>query len=71
MSDFLRDIDYALDDVSASSASGSPFLLSYGLTFCATAILALLFPIRIAAVIAMFQGALHYLLHSGSSASLA
>ena len=57
MSDFLRDIDYALDDVSASSAGGSPFLLSYGLTFCSTAILALLLPIRIAAVIAMFQGA--------------
>lgn len=57
MSDFPRDIDHALDDVSASSAGGSPFLLSYGLTFCATAILSFLLPIRTVAVIAMFQGA--------------
>lgn len=56
MSGFPRDIDCALDDVSASSAGGSPFLLSYGLTFCATAILSFLLPIRIVAVIALFQG---------------
>ena len=57
MSDFPRDIDYALDDVSASSAGGSPFLLSYGLTFCATAILSFFLPLQTVAVIAMFQGA--------------
>jgi hypothetical protein len=57
MSDFPRDIAYALDDVSASSAGGSPFLLAYGLTFCATAILSFVLPIRTVAVLAMFQGA--------------
>ena len=57
MSDFPRDIDYALDDVSASSAGGSPFLLSYGLTFCATAILSFFLPLQTVAVIAMVQGA--------------
>jgi hypothetical protein len=57
MSDFTGDLGHALDDVSASSAGGSPFLFAYGLTFCATAMLSFLLPIRTVAVIAMFQGA--------------
>jgi hypothetical protein len=57
MSGLARDIDSALNDVSASSAGGSPFLFSYGLTFCATAMLSLLLPIQTVAVMAMFQGA--------------
>ena len=57
MSDYPSDLNHALDDVSASSAGGSPFLLSYGLTFCLTAILSFLLPVQTVAVIAMFQGA--------------
>jgi hypothetical protein len=57
MRGLISDIDCALDDVSASSAGGSPFLLAYGLTFCANATLSFLLPIPTVAVIAMFQGA--------------
>ena len=56
MGAFPRDIDDALDDVSAGAAGGSPFLFAHGLTFFTTAILALLLPIRTVAILAMLQG---------------
>ena len=46
----------ALDEVSASSSGGAPFLIAYGLTFLLTAILSLFIPRPISALIAMFQG---------------
>jgi hypothetical protein len=46
----------ALDDVSASSAGGAPFLIAYGLTFLITAILSFFLPTATVAIIAMFQG---------------
>lgn len=48
----------ALDEVSASSAGGSPFLFAYGTTFLATGILSFFLPRPTVALIAMFQGAL-------------
>jgi hypothetical protein len=50
------DLKTALDEVSASSAGGSPFLIAYGATFIITAILSLVLPRTTAALIAMFQG---------------
>lgn len=52
-----HDLEQALNEVSASSAGGSPFLLSYGLTFFITAVLSLFLPLPTSALIAMFQGA--------------
>ncbi len=46
----------ALDEVSASSAGGAPFLIAYGLTFLITGILSLFLPRQTTALIAMFQG---------------
>lgn len=46
----------ALDEVSASSAGGAPFLLCYGITFTLTGLLAFFLPREISALIAMFQG---------------
>ena len=57
MGAFPRDIDDALDDVSAGAAGGSPFLFAHSLTLFAAAILALLLPIRTVAFLAMLQGA--------------
>jgi hypothetical protein len=57
MNSLGRDIDHALNDVSASSAGGSPFLICYGITFLTTALLSLALPQSTVAVIAMFQGA--------------
>ena len=50
------DLDRARDEVSASSAGGAPFLIAYGGTFLATAILSFFIPVETAALIAMFQG---------------
>lgn len=51
-SDFTR----ALNEVSASSAGGAPFLISYGGTFLITGILSFFLPQDVVALIAMFQG---------------
>jgi hypothetical protein len=51
-----NDLKEALDEVSASSAGGAPFLIAYGATFLITAILSLFLPWGTAALIAMFQG---------------
>jgi hypothetical protein len=52
------DLEQAQNEVSASSAGGAPFLIAYGATIFATAILAFFIPINIAALIAMFQGSI-------------
>lgn len=46
----------ALDEVSASSAGGAPFLIAYGFTFLMTAILSFFLPRSTMAMIAIFQG---------------
>ena len=51
-----NDLEQALDEVSASSAGGAPFLIAYGLTFLITAIFSFFIPKPIAALVAMFQG---------------
>lgn len=51
-----NDLRQALDEVSASSAGGAPFLLAYGATFFITAILSFFLPLQPAALIALFQG---------------
>jgi hypothetical protein len=48
----------ALDEVSASSAGGAPFLWAYGTTFLVTAVLSFFLPRPTVALVAMFQGAL-------------
>jgi hypothetical protein len=52
--DFRR----ALDEVSASSAGGAPFLIAYGATFLITGLISFFVPRPTAALIAMFQGAI-------------
>jgi len=54
--DERKTIKWALDDVSASSAGGAPFLISYGLTFLIAGILSFILDEKIIALIAMFQG---------------
>lgn len=56
MSDLTLNFRKALDEVSASSAGGAPFLLCYGITFIITGILAFILPRETSALIAMFQG---------------
>ena len=51
------DIKLALDEVSASSAGGAPFLIAYGATFLITALLSFFLPRSTTAMIAIFQGA--------------
>ena len=46
----------ALDEVSASSAGGAPFLICYGITFIITAVLSFFLPRETSAIIVMFQG---------------
>lgn len=46
----------ALDNVSASSAGGAPFLIAYGLTFIVSGSLTFFLPREISALVAMFQG---------------
>ncbi len=50
------DLKRAFIEVSASSAGGAPFLISYGATFLVTAILSFFIPQPTTALIAMFQG---------------
>jgi hypothetical protein len=56
MNDPTNDLHHALNEVSASSAGGAPFLIAYGATFLITAILSFFLPRPTAAMIAMFQG---------------
>jgi hypothetical protein len=51
-----NDLRQALDDISASSAGGAPFLFAYGATFFVTAVLSFFLPMPTTALIAMFQG---------------
>ena len=46
----------ALDEVSASSAGGAPFLICYGTTFIITGILSFVLPRETSALLVMFQG---------------
>lgn len=50
------DLDRALANVSASSAGGAPFLLAFGLTLGLTGLAAFVVPVRVAALITLFQG---------------
>ncbi len=50
------DLKLALDEVSASSAGGAPFLIAYGVTFLIAGITFYFLPLSTAALIAMFQG---------------
>jgi len=52
----IDDIERALDDVSASSAGGAPFLIAFGLTLAICAVLGQMLPVRVAALITLFQG---------------
>ena len=56
MPDTSNDLHHALNEVSASSAGGAPFLIAYGATFIITGTLSFLLPRPTAALIAMFQG---------------
>lgn len=57
MNNNYDDFQHARDEVSASSAGGAPFLISYGITFVLTGIIAFFFEREISALIVMFQGA--------------
>lgn len=50
------DLDRALDEVSAASSGGAPFLFAFGLTLGATGLAAFWLPVKTAALIALFQG---------------
>jgi hypothetical protein len=56
MNTITHDLELARQDIGMSSAGGSPFLISYGLTFLTTAVVSLFLDVRIVALIAMFQG---------------
>ena len=49
--------NHALNEISASSSGGAPFLICYGVTFVITGMLAFFLPRETSALIAMFQGA--------------
>lgn len=51
-----NDLHRALNEVSASSAGGAPFLIAYGTTFVVTGLLSFVLPVQTAALLAMFQG---------------
>ena len=50
------DFRTALDEVSASSAGGAPFLLAFGFTLFASGVVSLFVPVHVAAIVVMFQG---------------
>jgi hypothetical protein len=56
MSKEYPEFNQALNEVSASSAGGSPFLIAYGATFLLTGVLSFFISLEVAALIAMFQG---------------
>jgi len=49
-------VDRALDEVSASSAGGAPFLIAFGLTLFLAAVASFFIPVKIAAWVVLFQG---------------
>jgi hypothetical protein len=51
-----NDLDVARADVSASSAGGAPFLISFGVTLAACAVVSFFVDRRTAALLVMFQG---------------
>lgn len=53
----FEDFRRARDEVSASSAGGAPFLISYGVTFLVTGVVSFFLQREISALVAMFQGA--------------
>ena len=56
MNNNYDDFQHARNEVSASSAGGAPFLISYGITFVLTGIIAFFIEREISALIVMFQG---------------
>jgi len=50
------ELNAALDDVSASSAGGAPFLIAFALTLALCGVLASFVPVRTAALFVLFQG---------------
>lgn len=56
MSRSVHSLDWALSDVSSSSAGGAPFLIAYGATLFITAILYWFLPLETVAMVAIFQG---------------
>ena len=56
MNSSQNDLKIAMNEVSASSAGGSPFLIAYGATFFITGIFSFFLSEQIAALLAMFQG---------------
>jgi hypothetical protein len=50
------DFDRALNEVSASSAGGAPFLICYGATFILVGVLSMYLPRETPALLVMFQG---------------
>lgn len=53
-----KDLEAARQDVSASSAGGAPFLITFGLTLAACAVAWWFVPVRTAALLVMFQGSI-------------
>lgn len=51
-----RDLDAALDEVSRSSAGGAAFLVAFGLTLALTAVASFFLPLKVAAIVLLFQG---------------
>jgi hypothetical protein len=51
-----NDLERARNEVSASSVGGAPFLIAFGTTLFATAILSFFISVANAALVAMFQG---------------
>lgn len=52
----MRDLEFARDEVSASSAGGAPFLIAFGGTILVCAVAAFFLPVKQAALLVMFQG---------------
>ncbi len=52
----MNDIERALDDVSASSAGGAPFLIAFGFTLAVCGVLGQWLPLKTAAIVVLFQG---------------
>lgn len=50
------EIAAALDDVSASSAGGAPFLIAFALTLAVCGVLGMFLPVKTAALVVLFQG---------------
>lgn len=51
-----RDLELLLDEISASSAGGAPFLIAFGASLLVCAALALVLPAKVLAIVVLFQG---------------